>query len=81
MLQLCSPETLRDEVQANAEGLESKPRAALAAIRQCITLGGGMSFEEGLALEAVWAGRLAESADFAEGIAAFLDKRPPRWTD
>lgn len=77
--QLCPPETLRDEVQAYAESLAAKPRAALAAIRQCVTLGGGMSFEDGLALEADWAGRLAESADFAEGIAAFLEKRAPRW--
>lgn len=79
--QLCPPEKLRDEVQAYAEGLARKPRDALAAIRQCVTLGGSMTFEDGLALEAEWAGRLAESKDFAEGIAAFLEKRPPRWSD
>lgn len=79
--QLCPPDRLHDEVQAYAESLAEKPRAALAAIRQCVTLGGGMTFEQGMALEAGWAARLAESADFAEGIAAFLEKRPPRWTD
>lgn len=78
--QLCAPETLRDEVQAYAEGLAARPRGALAAIRQCVTLGGGMAFEDGLALEAEWAARLADSPDFAEGIAAFLEKRPPRWS-
>lgn len=79
--EICPPEKLRDEVQAYAETLAAKPRKALAAIRQCVTLGGGMTFDEGLALEAEWAGRLADSADFAEGIAAFLAKRPPRWSD
>ena len=70
---------LRPEVQRYAEDLASKPAAALAAIRRTITLGGGMSFEDGMALELEIATALAATADFAEGVDAFLNKRAPRW--
>jgi len=68
-------------VQAYAEDLAAKPAAALAAIRRTITLGGGMGFEDGMALELETAAALADTPDFAEGVAAFLEKRKPRWSD
>lgn len=37
------------------------------------------SLEEQLALEAALQQEATETADFAEGVAAFLDKRPPRF--
>lgn len=70
---------LRRRVQSYGEALASKPAAALAAIRRTVTLGGGMTFEDGMALEMETATALAETDDFAEGISAFLNKRPPRW--
>ena len=73
------PEALRQRVQAYAEDLASKPAAALAAIRRTVTLGGGMTFEDGMALEMETATALADTDDFAEGVSAFLNKRPPRW--
>ena len=70
---------LRARVQAYAEELAAKPAQALAAIRRTVTLGGGATFEEGMALELEEASALAASDDFREGVRAFLEKRPPQW--
>ena len=72
-------EALAGHVQAYAEELAAKPADALAAIRRTVTLGGGMSFEDGLALELETVAKLAGTEDFAEGVAAFLEKRSPNW--
>lgn len=78
--ELVEPAALRDHVQAYAETLAGKSPAALAAIRRTVTLGGGQTFEDGLALELETVVALADGPDFAEGVDAFLAKRPPRWT-
>ena len=74
------PDQLREEAQRYAAALSEKPAAALAAVRRCITEGIDLPFEEGLAIELAEAVRLGGTEDFAEGLAAFLAKRPPRWT-
>ena len=45
----------------------------------CLEKVGGATFDEGLALEARLATELAGTANFQEGVAAFLAKRPPEW--
>lgn len=70
---------LEATVQQYAESLAAKPPEALAAIRRAITVGGGMSFDEGLGLEASLATELAGTANFAEGVDSFLSKRSPEW--
>lgn len=77
--QLTPPRTLRQVVQTYAEELAAKPPEALAAIRRCITQGGAMSFEEGLSLEFDALRELSNTENFAEGVRAFLQKRPPEW--
>jgi enoyl-CoA hydratase len=77
--EVVAPADLRRRVQAYAEDLATKPAAALAAIRRTVTLGGGMTFEDGMALELETATALADTSDFAEGVDAFLNKRPPVW--
>lgn len=77
--ELVAPQQLRARVQAYGEELAAKSPAALAAIRRTVTLGGGMSFEEGLAYELDAVVALADGPDFAEGVEAFLAKRPPAW--
>ena len=77
--EVVEPDALRRRVQHYAEDLAAKPAAALAAIRRTITLGGGVSFEDGMALELETATALADTSDFAEGVDAFLNKRAPRW--
>ena len=53
--------------------------AALAAIRRTVTLGGGMTFEDGMEFELDTVVELAGTPDFAEGVDAFLAKRQPKW--
>ncbi|HKV13426.1 MAG TPA: enoyl-CoA hydratase/isomerase family protein [Reyranella sp.] len=77
--ELVEPAGLRRRVQAYGEDLASRSPTALAAIRRTVTLGGGMTFEEGRALELETVVDLADTADFAEGVEAFLAKRPPVW--
>ncbi len=76
-----APERLREQVQGYAEGLAGKPARALAAIRRCITEGVDLPFEEGLAIEREEAVALGATADFREGLAAVLGRRPPVWSD
>ena len=78
---LVAPGELRAEVQAYGETLAGKPPEALAAIRQSITLGGSMNFEDGLAMEADFVTSLAGTENFSEGVSAFLEKREPQWQD
>jgi enoyl-CoA hydratase len=73
------PGQLRKEVQAYAAALSRKPQEALAAIRRCITEGVAAPYEDGLRLERDAAAQLAGTPDFAEGVRAFLEKRPPKW--
>ncbi|MDP6174981.1 MAG: enoyl-CoA hydratase-related protein [Rhodospirillales bacterium] len=70
---------LHAKVQEYAEELTTKPANALASVRRCIMEGTAGSFEEGLAIEKAEAVRLAGSANFDEGISAFLEKRDPIW--
>lgn len=77
--ELVEPAGLRGCVQAYAEELAAKSPAALAAIRRTVTLGGGLTFEEGMAYELETVTELAGTPDFAEGVDAFLAKRTPTW--
>ncbi|MEM1200836.1 MAG: enoyl-CoA hydratase/isomerase family protein [Pseudomonadota bacterium] len=77
--ELVASEDLRTTVQTYADELAGKSATALTAIRRSVTLGGGMSFQEGMQLEAELAADLADTHDFQEGIEAFLNKRAPRW--
>ena len=77
--ELVEPAGLRARVQAYGEELAAKSPAALAAIRRTVTLGGGMTFEDGMAFELETVVQLAGTPDFAEGVDAFLAKRPPVW--
>lgn len=77
--ELVEPADLRSRVQAYAETLAAKSASALAAIRRTVTLGGGMTFEDGMKYELETVAELAGTPDFAEGVDAFLAKRPAKW--
>ncbi|WP_265499950.1 enoyl-CoA hydratase-related protein [Paracoccus beibuensis] len=65
-----------DRAQALAKG----PTGAFIAIRQALATSFGNSLEAQLAVEAQLQGQAGQSHDFAEGVAAFLEKRRPVFT-
>ena len=67
-------------VAARAQALAKGPTGAFLAIRQSLAASFGNDMQEQLALEAQLQGQAGRSADFAEGVAAFLEKRPAVFT-
>ncbi len=67
-------------VAARAQALATGPTGAFLAIRQSLAASFGNDMQEQLALEARLQGKAGRSADFAEGVAAFLEKRPAVFT-
>lgn len=78
---VCVPGRLHREAQSMADAIVAHPpravRAALAAVRQGLAL----PLAEGLRLEQEIANPLRDSSDNREAVAAFREKRPPRWSD
>lgn len=64
-----------------AESIASKGQVAVRAIMEAVMDGVKMPLEDGLRLESNCFGRVAESEDKEEGIAAFLEKRKPQFQD
>ncbi|MCY7302080.1 MAG: enoyl-CoA hydratase, partial [Thermoleophilia bacterium] len=56
------------------------PTVAIAMTKKLFEHAHAASLEDQLALEADLQQRAIGTADFAEGVAAFLEKRPPRFT-
>ncbi len=68
-----------DQVLAYAEGLCCPQTAAMATghIKRACQTGAGLPLEQGLALERELQAKLFSSRDAGEGLAAFVEKRPP----
>jgi 2-(1,2-epoxy-1,2-dihydrophenyl)acetyl-CoA isomerase len=67
--------------QALAERLATLPVKALAATREALDAGARSTLDDALAHEARLQSRLGRSHDYVEGVSAFFDRRPARFTE
>jgi len=72
--------TLMAEAETLANRLATMPTAALALTRQLLAASATQNFGQQLELEADAQGVAGETADHAEGVAAWRGKRPPTFT-
>jgi enoyl-CoA hydratase len=72
--------TFDDEVMAYARKLASGPTMAQGYIKLSVNNGLETSLAQGLVIERAHQSQLFASADVAEGLRAFLEKRPAQFT-
>jgi 2-(1,2-epoxy-1,2-dihydrophenyl)acetyl-CoA isomerase len=79
VMRVVPPESLLDEARAVAGRLAAAAPRALALTKRALARSGEATLDETLEYEAWLQGIAGRSADHAEGIAAFAEKRPPRF--
>lgn len=77
--QVVAPEELLPEAEKLARRLADQAPIALRYAREAVVKGLDMTFDQGLRLEMDLSVLLQTTEDRAEGIAAFKEKRPPRF--
>lgn len=73
-------EAFAGAVDALAQQLAQMPTRALVRTRQAMQQGRTHTLEQQLTLEGSYMRELGRSSDYVEGVAAFLEKRAPRFT-
>ena len=70
----------KDEVESLLSHLAQAPTRGLARTKELILGSGPLTLEEALKREGEAMGELGFSRDYSEGVSAFLEKRPARFT-
>jgi enoyl-CoA hydratase len=74
-----APEKLMEETKAIAETICKAGPLAVRAAKQAMYQGINLNLNDGLQLETLLVDYIFETEDFAEGTAAFVDKRKPNY--
>lgn len=77
---LCSPDEIDTEVKGLAQRLAAMPPASLALMKENLNRAHERSLEENLGAESMAQTFMFGTEDMREAIAAFLEKREPRFT-
>ena len=77
--QAVDDDKLMDEAMAIASHLATQPTSGLGLTKRAINAAGGSSLEAQLELERELQSIAGRSADYREGVAAFLEKRTPNF--
>jgi enoyl-CoA hydratase/carnithine racemase len=72
---------LDERALALAQLIASRSATALAAIKRLVYQGIELPLAAALRVERAALPEILGSADYAEGLAAFAEKRPPKFTD
>jgi 2-(1,2-epoxy-1,2-dihydrophenyl)acetyl-CoA isomerase len=75
-----APEALMDEARALAVKIAAMPPQALRATKTLLRQGRSVTYDTALELAATTQAHMHHTEDHAEGVAALLEKRPPRFT-
>lgn len=71
---------LQEEVKSMTDQFTAGPAMAVGAAKRLLHVSAGNSLETQMELESQEISAIARTADAKEGIAAFLEKRPPKYT-
>ncbi len=74
-----SPERLLEGVREVAREIAANPPLAVQGAKRVLNACVGKPVEEGLRLGALWNAAFLQSHDLEEAVAAFLERRPPRF--
>jgi 2-(1,2-epoxy-1,2-dihydrophenyl)acetyl-CoA isomerase len=77
---VCEPAALLDAARAAAQELAAMPTRALGLIKRGFNRSLGVDLDAQLDLEADLQREAGTTADYAEGVRAFIEKRKPRFT-
>lgn len=80
LVDLTADDDFDEVVTREATRLAALPTATIGLVKQVIDRGRGLPMDEAMAVEEEYVLRNLELADAAEGLQAFLDKRPPEFT-